>query len=123
MTPDATATSLSQSSWGLNWEHTFGNLQALAQWARVNNIAGCNIAGACNNTNASTWLAALRYNLSKRTGVYVHYTAINNDSNYNMDYTGGVMTSANYLGALPGLPPNSVGADPRYYGVGVMHNF
>ena len=40
-----------------------------------------------------------------------------------MDYIGGWMTSASYLGALPGLPPSSVGADPRMYGVGVMHNF
>lgn len=123
LTPDATATGLSQTSWGLSWEHTFGNMQALAQWARVNNITGCNVAGACNNTGATTWMAGLRYNVSKRTGLYVNYTTIRNDSNYNMDYTGGWMTSANYLGALPGLPPTSVGADPRMYGVGVMHNF
>ena len=121
--PDATASSLSQTSWGLSWEHTFGNVLALAQWARVNNITGCQVPGACNNTNATTWMAGLRYNVSKRTGLYANYSAIRNDSNYNMDYTGGWMTSANYLGALPGLPPTSVGADPRMYGVGVMHNF
>ena len=121
--PDATATSLSQTSWGLSWEHTFGKMLALAQWGKVNNITGCKLAGACNNTSATTWMAGLRYNISKRTGLYFNYTAIHNDSNYNMDYIGGWMTSASYLGALPGLPPSSVGADPRMYGVGVMHNF
>lgn len=121
--PDAAATSLSQTSWGVSWEHVFGNIQALAQWGKVNNITGCVTAGACNNTNATTWMAGLRYNLSKRTGVYVNYAAIRNDSNYNMDFVGGWITSAAYLGALPGLPPTSVGADPRLIGVGIMHNF
>ncbi len=121
--PDATSTSLSQTSFGLSWEHTFGNMQALAQWGKVNHITGCSVAGACNNTGATEWMLGLRYNLSKRTGVYINYATIRNESNYNMDYVGGWMTSANYLGALPGLPPGSVGADPRLFGVGVMHNF
>ena len=121
--PDATATSLSQTSFGLSWEHTFGNIQALAQWGKVNNISGCSVAGACNNTGATEWVLGLRYNMSKRTGVYVNYATIRNESNYNMDYVGGWMTSASYLGAIPGLPPGSVGADPRLFGVGLMHNF
>ena len=122
--PDPTPTaSLSQTSWGLNWEHTMGNVQAFAQWAKVNNVTGCVLAGRCDNTNATSWMVAGRYNFSKRTGAYVQYTTISNASNYNMDYTGGWMTSAGTLGLLPGLPPTSVGADPRMYGVGVMHNF
>lgn len=122
--PDPTATaSLSQTGWGLNWEHTFGNVQAFAQWAKVGNISGCVVAGACSNTNAKSWLLAARYNFSKRTGAYFQYTSIANAANYNMDYVGGWMTSAGTLGLLPGLPPGSVGADPRMYGVGVMYNF
>ena len=122
--PDPTATaSLSQTSWGLNWEHTFGNIQGFAQWAKVNNITGCVLAGRCDNTNATSWLLAARYNFSKRTGAYFQYTTVKNASNYNMDYSGGWMTSAGTLGLLPGLPPGSVGADPRIYGIGIMHNF
>ena len=120
----AAGISLSQTSWGLSWEHVFGNLQAMAQWARVNNITGCSTAGACDNTNANTWMLGLRYNMSKRTGVYVNYATISNAANYNMDYIGGWMTSANTFAAgVPGLSPASVGADPRLFGVGVMHNF
>jgi len=120
--PDATASSLSQTTFGLSWEHTFGNMQALAQWGKVSNITGCAVAGSCNNTGATEWVLGLRYNMSKRTGVYFNYATIRNESNYNMDYVGGWMTSASFSG-LVGLPPTSVGADPRLFGVGLMHNF
>ncbi len=122
--PDAAATSVTQTSWGLNWEHALGNWQALAQWAKVNHITGCVTAGLCDDTGATAWTLGARYNFSKRTGAYFNYAAIRNQSNYNMDYIGGWMTSANTLTAgVPGLPAGSVGADPRIIGVGVMHNF
>lgn len=129
--PDITAASLSQTSWGVNWEHLFGNVQALAAWGKVNNITGCAIAGRCDNTGATTWLVGARYLFSKRTALYVNYATIRNDSNYNMDYIGGWMTSASTtlpaaLGGAnigPGLAPASVGADPRLFGVGIVHNF
>jgi len=123
---DAAASRVTQTSWGLNWEHAFGNWQALAQWAKVNQITGCVTAGQCDNTGATAWTLGARYNFSKRTGAYVNYAAIRNQSNYNMDFIGGWMTSANVSAALPGvpgLPAGSVGADPRIIGVGVMHNF
>ena len=131
LVPDVTATSLSQTSWGLSWEHLFGNVQALAQWGKLNNITGCAVAGRCNNTSATTWMAGARYIFSKRTAMYVNYAQISNASNYNMDYIGGWMTSASTslpaaLGGTniaPGLSPASVGADPRLFGVGVIHNF
>ncbi len=123
---DAAASRVTQTSWGLNWEHAFGNWQALAQWAKVNGITGCVTAGQCDNTKASAWTLGARYNFSKRTGAYVNYAQIRNDSNYSMDFIGGWMTSANVsanLPGVPGLPTGSVGADPRIIGVGVMHNF
>ena len=131
LVPDVTASSLSQSSWGLSWEHLFGNVQALAQWGKVNNISGCAVASRCDNTSATTWVAGARYIFSKRTAIYANYARINNASNYNMDYIGGWMTSASTtlpaaLGGTniaPGLSPASVGADPRLFGVGVIHNF
>jgi predicted porin len=128
--PDITATSLSQTSWGLSWEHLFGNVQALAQWGKVNNITGCAIAGRCDNTNATAWMVGARYIFSKRTAIYVNYATIQNSTNYNMDYIGGWMTSASTAipaalggGTAQGLAPASVGADPRLFGVGVIHNF
>lgn len=129
--PDLTASSLSQTAWGLGWEHVFGNVQALAQWGKVNNISGCNRAGACDNTSATNWILGVRYLFSKRTAAYVNYSEIRNASNYNMDYIGGWMTSASTtlpaaLGGTniaPGLPATSVGADPKIFGVGLMHNF
>ena len=123
--PDAlVATKLQQTTWGVNWEHTFGNTQAIAQWAKVNDITGCVTTGACDNTGATSYMVGARLNLSKRTGVYASYAQIRNESNYNMDYVGGWMTSAaSGVPGVPGLPATSVGADPKMFGVGVMHNF
>ena len=136
MVPDIRATNLTQTSWGLNWEHLFGNVQALAQWGKVNNITGCVTPvtatfRGCNDTNATSWLLGARYIVSKRTAFYANYATIKNGANYNMDYQGGWMSSASltlpaaFGGAAfyPGLMPSSNGADPRMYGVGMMHNF
>jgi len=129
--PDLTASRLTQAAWGVSWEHLFGNVQALAQWGKVDNISGCNKAGACDNTSATNWIVGVRYLFSKRTAMYVNYSEIRNASNYNMDYIGGWMTSASTtlpaaLGGTnvaPGLPASSVGADPKIFGVGMLHNF
>jgi predicted porin len=121
---DAAATQVAQTSWGVNWEHTLGNTQLIAQWAKVNKITGCVTAGLCDDTGAKSWIVGARYNLSKRTGVYASYATIVNEAGYNMDYVGGWMTSASTLGgAAPGLPFTSRGADPKMFGFGVMHNF
>ena len=40
-TADAAATRLSQTAWGLSWEHLFGNIQALAQRGKTANVSGC----------------------------------------------------------------------------------
>ena len=68
LVPDITATSLSQTSWGLSWEHMFGNVQALAQWGKVNNITGCAVAGRCDNTNATTWMLGCALHLLQAHG-------------------------------------------------------
>jgi predicted porin len=123
---DAAASKVEQTSFGVNWEQAFGAWQALAQWAKVNDITGCVTAGRCDNTNATAAMAAARYNFSKRTGAYLNYAAIKNDLNYTLDFVGGWMTSANISPAVPGapgLPAGSAGADPKIFGVGVMHNF
>ena len=130
---------LKQTGWGLNWEHAFGNIQALGQYARTNNISGCNngevgafaladgnaTTSNCANTTSTTYLLGMRYNLSKRTGAYVSYTAVRNSSHYFMDFTAAGMTSTAPLTtavAAPGVG-SMAGADPRVWAIGLMHNF
>jgi predicted porin len=125
---DAAASRVQQTSWGINLEQPLGNIILVGQYAKVNDMTGCVTAGQCDNTGANSYMVGARLNLSKRTGVYATYAAIRNESNYNMDYVGGWMTSAATtvpaLGvSVPGLPGGSVGADPKMFGVGVMHNF
>lgn len=130
---------LKQSGWGLNWEHAFGNIQALAQYARTGNISGCSnteigafaladgnaTTSNCANTTSTTYVLGLRYNLSRRTGAYVSYSAVRNSSHYFMDYTAAGMTSTAPLTtavAAPGVG-SMAGADPRIFALGLMHNF
>jgi len=110
---DATATSLSQTAWGISWEHVFGNIQALAQYAKATNVSGCAAAVVCGNTNDTQYMIGARYLFSKRTAAYLTYGQTNNDSSYNQDYLGGSYTSG-----TAGL-----GADPRVWAIGVLHNF
>jgi predicted porin len=122
--PENAQSRVQQTTWGVNWEHTMGNTQTFLQWSKVNDMTGCATAGSCDDTGATSWMAGARLNLSKRTGVYASYATIKNEANYNMDYLGAWMTSANTLGGqAPGLPLTSKGADPKMFGVGVMHNF
>ena len=117
-TAGAAAPRLSQTAWGLSWEHLFGNILTFAQWGKTANVSGCVTAGACNDTNATAWQLGVRYVMSKRTAAYLTYNAVRNSSRYNMDYIAGGVTSAG-----SGLSVGSVGADPRIVGVGIMHNF
>jgi len=107
---------LRQNAWQLNWTHMFGNLQAMAQYGSQNDASGCSVAGGCDDTGSKAFLLSAKYHLSKRTGVYVSYTQLNNERRQNNDYNGGNMGVA-ARGALP------AGADPRIFAVGVLHNF
>ena len=119
---DATASSLEQDGWVVNWDHLFGNVRALAHWGKVNNISGCRIAGACNNTNMTGYFVGANYLFSKRTHMYLTYGQIRNASNYNQDYIGGGTTAV--TGAGPGgLGLANLGADPRLVAIGMIHNF
>lgn len=126
----AAGDNVKQSHLSLNWEHTFGNIQALAAWGKLRKATGCTatqgvIAGTsatqngCDGTDATAYMLALRYNFSKRTGAYISWNRISNSSNQNADYNAAGMSSA---GAIT-MPSASVGADPRIWAVGVMHNF
>lgn len=111
---DAVSGSLKQTAWAVGWDHLFGNIRAIAQWAKVGNATGCVTAGACDDTNATTWLLGANYVLSKRTHVYVTHNRIRNARSYNLDYTA---FGHNAVAVLPN------GADPRIWAVGMVHNF
>lgn len=108
---------LKQNGWQLNWTHMFGNVQGMAQYGTTGNISGnaCVVNG-CSNTGTKGFLLSAKYHLSKRTGVYVTYTELKNESNQIADYSGGNMGVAP-PGALP------AGADPKIFAIGVLHNF
>jgi predicted porin len=108
---------------GVNWEHVFGNIQALAQVYKARKATGCSetatavagLSGAtCEATESQGYMAGAKYLLSKRTGVYVTYAKITNKANAVTDFTPSGYTSQ--LGTSPG-------ADPRVWAVGIMHNF
>ena len=125
---------LKQTGWGLNWEHTFGNIQGLASYSRTGNATGCSnteiggFAGAdgnattsnCAETKATSYMLGARYLMSKRTAAYVTYNAVTNGRHYHMDYAGGGITS---VAAQPAAPGGLAGADPRVWALGVIHNF
>jgi len=104
----------------VNWEHTFGNIQALAEVGKVAKAKGCSGTG-CDNTDATGYMVAGRYLLSKRTAAYVSYNKITNKDNATWDTSGGGQSSASASGGF--LPPLSAGADPRIIALGVIHNF
>jgi predicted porin len=127
---------IKQNAFTLNWEHLFGNVQALAMASRLQKATGCTesvgaVAGVsgttCSDTDATGYMLAAKYLLSKRTGIYVSYNRTNNKANQIADYTSSNITSVpapaavvNGPAAGSGLAP---GQDPRIWAIGVLHNF
>jgi predicted porin len=119
---------LKQTSWVLNWEHIFGNVQLLAQYGQMGKVSGCGTGATvvngtttsswCDNSKSKGWLASVRYLMSKRTAVYAVYTETRNEANAFADYNGGSFTSVQAASTF-----NARGFDPRIIGVGVQHNF
>ncbi len=104
----------------VNWEHTFGTFQALAEFGKIQKATGCTGTN-CDNTGATGIMVAGRYLMSKRTALYASYNKIRNDSNATFDASGGGISSASGSGLA--LPAASAGADPQVIAVGVIHNF
>jgi len=115
-----------QMAYTINWEHTFGNIQALAQFGWLDDLKGCEgnegsaanpTTVSCNDTDATAWMIGARYLLSKRTWIYASYNYIDNSSNQFADYTSSAITS---VGASTVTP---YGADPQIFAIGVFHAF
>lgn len=113
----AVGDNVKQRGVGLNWEQVFGNIQPLAQVSRSQKATGCTESATrtCDNTESTSYMVGARYLLSKRTAAYVTYNKTTNKSNAAADYT-----AAGYT-ANPGAFP--VGADPRIWAIGLLHNF
>ena len=106
---------LKMSMMGVNWEHMFGNTQVLAGYFRGGEVKGAS-GVVTGGSKSSAWHVGVKQHLSKRTGVYAAYNAIKNEANAFGDLTGGGYTSGPLTGA-------NAGADPKVFGVGMMHNF
>jgi predicted porin len=114
---------VNQDGWTINWEHTFGNVQVMAQYGWTGDLKGCgalSAAGACANSSSDGFMVGARYFLSKRTWLYASYNQISNDSNQFADYIGGAITSTNQGAATVG---NMLGADPKVFALGLFHAF
>lgn len=107
-----------QDWWGISWEHTFGNIQGLAQFGRLMGVRNCGAGVDCTDTSAKSYLVGARYLMSKRTALYATYNVVHNGRNQFADYTGAGMTSAQ-----PASTGSLLGADPKILAIGVIHNF
>jgi predicted porin len=112
---------VNQYGWTINWEHTFGNFQVMAQYGQVSNLKSCDSDSdpgnvSCGDSGARAYMLGLRYLMSKRTWVYASYNGTWNKSNQFADYTNAGYTSVNG-GPFP------YGADPQVWAAGILHNF
>jgi predicted porin len=108
-----------QMGWTINWEHTFGNFQVMAQYGQLDDIKSCDSAIIdCGDSGARGYMVGGRYLLSKRTWLYASYNLTDNKSNQFADYNGGAITSTN---ASAGNVP--FGADVQIIAVGIFHQF
>lgn len=119
-----TGDKVDQDGWTLNWEHTFGNFQVMAQYGFTNDIKSCNgdvTAVSCSDSGSQGYMIGGRYFLSKRTWLYASWNKVSNDRNQFSDYTGGAITSTNNpAGGGANYP---YGADPEIWALGIFHQF
>jgi predicted porin len=109
-----------QSGWTINWEHTFGNVQVLAQYGWTGDMSGCSAPTSnCSNSSSDGFMVGARYFLSKRTWLYASYNQVSNDSNQFADYTGGGISSAGGASSVGAM----LGADPKVWALGLFHAF
>ena len=112
-----------QTGWTVNWEHTFGNFQVMAQYGWTNNIKDCDSTAiiSCGDSKARGYMIGGRYFLSKRTWLFASWNLVDNKSNNYADYFGGSITSFNRTaGSAANVP---FGADPTIFGLGIFHQF
>jgi predicted porin len=105
--------------WTINWEHTFGNFQVMAQYGWTSDLKRCDSTTAtvsCDDSDSTGYMIGGRYLLSKRTWLYASYNRVSNGRNTFSDYTGGAITSVNSA-TVP------YGANPQIWALGLFHQF
>jgi predicted porin len=115
----ATGDKANTAGWTLNWEHTFGNFQVMAQYGQQGDLHDCDSVGqtiSCSDSSAQGYMVGGRYFLSKRTWLFASWNLVNNKQNQFADYTGGAQTSVG-AGSIP------YGADPQIWALGIFHQF
>jgi predicted porin len=113
-----TGDDVKQDGFTINWEHTFGNIQPMAQYGWTGDMKGCDVVTTqCDNTKSTAFMIGARYFLSKRTWVYASYNQVTNKDNQFADFTGGGITST------AGSPATHLGADPKIWALGIFHSF
>jgi len=111
---------VSINGWTINWEHTFGNFQVMAQYGWTSDLKNCNGdpgTVSCADSDSKGYMIGGRYLLSKRTWVYASYNRVSNGENTFSDYTGGAITSVGSPTVVP------YGANPQIWAVGLFHQF
>lgn len=99
----------SLNSWQLNWSHMTGKWQWIAQVGASGDVTGN------SQTGTKGYTMAAKYHFSKRTGAYISFTKVTNESAATYDYRGG--------GNAVGITGASAGADPQIFAIGIQHNF
>jgi len=151
------AQTLKQDTLSVSWEHLLnGNILLMGQVGHQFNARGCDgqyIAGGpngvvnggivgptnytqgCLHSGANALMAGVRYNLSKRTGVYVAWDHMQNQQNSFADYGGGAYALGSTVpstSAAPGtlaapgasgIGVSGKGSSITIYAVGIQHNF
>ena len=107
----------------VNWEHMMGQWQFIAQYMFTSKIDVGGVPGVSElpDSKAKGYTLAVKYFLSKRTGVYLSFSQIRNEQLSAIDFS-----NAGFSSAAGGALSNTVigvGADPRVIALGVMHNF
>jgi len=127
----ATGQKVNQDGWTINWEHTFGNFQVMAQYGWTGDIKGngCNVGTlmngvpTCSESASSAFMIGGRYFMSKRTWLYLTYNQVDNEQNQYVDYTGGGITSWGGSGTAAPTLGSLTGAVPRIFALGIFHAF
>ena len=109
--------------WGVNLEHTIGQLGLYAGYFRTGDVTGGTGATGSTGTKSTAYHFGVKQHLSKRTGIYASYNQIKNEANAFADFTGGGYTSGTGGPGAAGMGVASSGADPKVWGIGIHHSF
>jgi len=110
----ATAGGRAQTGYGINLVQSFGNeFYGYLQWGSSGSYT--HTAGGTDLTASGTtgYSIGVRKNLDKSTAIFSSYGVLQNDTNGQLNFTGGGFNSGTA----------AAGSDPTYFLIGMMYNF